>query len=121
MSGQRDRLTGGPSLAVVSFVGLTGLLAFAGPPAQAASASAISAAAFSALAARCAPAVPEWVLGAVARTESNFHPWRLHDNTAHVSDDPPSITVVIFLLRRGLSSESMGYHDSGFMERLCAC
>ena len=91
MSGQRYRLTGGPSLAVVSFVGLTGLLAFAGPPAQATSASAVSAAAFSVLAARCAPAVPEWVLDAVARTESNFYPWRLHDNTAHVSDDPPSL------------------------------
>ena len=91
MSGQRDSLTGGPSLAVVSFVGLTGLLAFTGPAARAASASAISAAAFSALAARCAPDVPEWVLGAVARTESNFHPWRLHDNTARVSSDPPSL------------------------------
>lgn len=91
MSVPRARLTGGPSLAVVSFVGLTGLLAFAGPPAQAASASAVSAAAFSVLAARCAPTVPEWVLGAVARTESNFHPWRLHDNTARVSDDPPSL------------------------------
>jgi type IV secretion system protein VirB1 len=91
MSGQRDSLTGGASLAVVSFVGLTGLLAFTGPAARAASASAISAAAFSALAARCAPAVPEWVLGAVARTESNFYPWRLHDNTARVSSDPPSL------------------------------
>src|ERR1700685_894364 len=40
------------------------------------------------LAARCAPAVPEWVLRAVARTESNFHPWMLHDNTVHVSDSP---------------------------------
>jgi type IV secretion system protein VirB1 len=76
---------------VVSFVGLTGLLAFAGPPAQATSASAVSAAAFSVLAARCAPAVPEWVLDAVARTESNFYPWRLHDNTARVSSDPPSL------------------------------
>jgi len=91
MAGQRDSLTGGASLAVVSFVGLTGLMAFAGPPAQAASASAISAAAFPVLAARCAPAVPEWVLGAVARTESNFYPWRLHDNTARVSSDPPSL------------------------------
>ena len=91
MSGQRDSLTGGASLAVVSFVGLTGLMAFAGPPAQASSASAIPAAAFSALAFRCAPDVPEWVLGAVARTESDFHPWRLHDNTARVSEDPASL------------------------------
>ncbi|GAN80606.1 transglycosylase SLT domain-containing protein [Acidocella aminolytica] len=91
MSEQRDRLTRGPSLAVVSFVGLTSLMAFAGPPAQATSASAVSAARFSILAGRCAPAVPEWVLGAVARTESNFHPWRLHDNTARVSSDPPSL------------------------------
>ena len=73
------------------FVGLAGLLAFASLPAQAASASDVSAARFSVLAARCAPAVPEWVLGAVARTESNFHPWRLHDNTTHASDDPPSL------------------------------
>lgn len=59
-------------------------------PAQAASASAIPAGAFSALTARCASSIPEWVLSAVARTESNFHPWRLHDNTARVSEDPPS-------------------------------
>lgn len=91
MSGQRDSLTGRAFLAVVSFVGLTGLMVFAGPPAQAASASAIPAATFSALAFRCAPNVPEWVLGAVARTESNFYPWQLHDNTARVSSDPPSL------------------------------
>ncbi|WP_234731235.1 transglycosylase SLT domain-containing protein [Acidocella facilis] len=66
-------------------------MAFASLPAQAASAPAVSAATFSVLAARCAPSVPDWVLGAVARTESNFHPWRLHDNTARVSDDPPSL------------------------------
>ena len=59
-------------------------------PAQAASASAIPAGAYSALTARCASSIPEWVLSAVARTESNFHPWRLHDNTARVSEDPPS-------------------------------
>jgi type IV secretion system protein VirB1 len=88
---QRDRLTGGPSLQTGCFVGLIGLLAFAGLPAQGAPASSASAATFSALAARCAPSVPEWVLSAVARTESNFHPWRLHDNTARVSSDPPSL------------------------------
>ena len=48
---------------------------------------------FANLAARCAPAVPEWVLRAVARTESNFHPWMLHDNTVHVSDSPASLAA----------------------------
>ncbi|MDE8346451.1 MAG: transglycosylase SLT domain-containing protein [Acidocella sp.] len=91
MAGQSDRLTGGLPLLVRRIVGLAGLLASVSLPAQAASASAVSAATFSALAARCAPSTPEWVLSAVARTESNFHPWRLHDNSARVSGDPPSL------------------------------
>ena len=48
---------------------------------------------FANLAARCAPAVPEWVLRAVARTESNFYPWMLHDNTVHASDSPASLAA----------------------------
>ena len=48
---------------------------------------------FANLAARCAPAVPEWVLRAVARAESNFYPWMLHDNTVHISDSPASLAA----------------------------
>ncbi|HUW79516.1 MAG TPA: lytic transglycosylase domain-containing protein [Acidocella sp.] len=43
---------------------------------------------FTALAARCAPAVFSQTLGAVARTESAFDPWALHDNTTGVSERP---------------------------------
>jgi type IV secretion system protein VirB1 len=93
MNGQRGNIAGCSPLPVNCFIGLAGLLAAASLPAHAASASAVSAATFSALAARCAPSIPEWVLGAVARTESNFHPWRLHDNTARASDDPPSLVA----------------------------
>ena len=46
---------------------------------------------FAALAARCAPGVPEWVLRGVARTESNFYPWMLHDNSTHASANPGSL------------------------------
>lgn len=59
-------------------------------PARAATLSDVD---FANLAVRCAPAVPEWVLGAVARTESNFQPWILHDNTAHTSDSPVSLAA----------------------------
>jgi type IV secretion system protein VirB1 len=93
MNGQRGNMAGCSPLQVGCFIGLIGLLAAASLPAHAASASAVSAATFSALAARCAPSIPEWVLSAVARTESNFNPWRLHDNTARVSDDPLSLQV----------------------------
>ncbi len=48
---------------------------------------------FAGLAARCAPGVPEWVLRGVARTESNFHPWILHDNSTHVSASPASLAT----------------------------
>ncbi len=48
---------------------------------------------FSKLAAHCAPSVPEWVLRGVARTESDFRLWMLHDNTAHISVDPSSLAV----------------------------
>ncbi|MDE8345741.1 MAG: transglycosylase SLT domain-containing protein, partial [Acidocella sp.] len=93
MIGWQDNLTGCAPLSVGCFVGLIGLLVSVSQPAQAASASAVSTATFSALADRCAPSVPEWMLSAVARTESNFHPWMLHDNTARVSDDPPSLSA----------------------------
>jgi len=56
-------------------------------------AAALSDADFANLAARCTPAVPEWVLRAVARTESNFYPWMLHDNTVHASDSPTSLAA----------------------------
>ncbi len=46
---------------------------------------------FATLAARCAPGVPERVLRGVARTESNFYPWRLHDNSTHFSASPASL------------------------------
>lgn len=57
------------------------------------SAAALSDADFATLAARCAPVVPEWVLRGVARTESNFHPWMLHDNSTHASDSPASLAA----------------------------
>jgi type IV secretion system protein VirB1 len=91
MAWRRDNMAGCSSLPVGCFIALAGLLASASLPAHAAAASALSPATFSALAARCAPSVPEWVLGAVARTESNFDPWRLHDNSAGASDDPSSL------------------------------
>ena len=43
---------------------------------------------FIALAARCAPAVSAQTLAAVARTESAFDPWALHDNTTGLSENP---------------------------------
>jgi type IV secretion system protein VirB1 len=88
-----DNLTERAPLPVGWFVGMICLLASVSHPAEADSESALSTTTFSTLAARCAPSVPEWMLSAVARTESNFHPWVLHDNTARVSDDPPSLTA----------------------------
>ena len=57
------------------------------------SAASITDADFSKLAAHCAPSVPEWVLRGVARTESNLRPWILHDNTAHLGANPPSLVA----------------------------
>ena len=54
-------------------------------------AASLSDADFATLAARCAQGVPEWVLRGVARTESNFYPWMLHDNSTHVSASPASL------------------------------
>ncbi|WP_297491923.1 lytic transglycosylase domain-containing protein [Acidocella sp.] len=53
-------------------------------------AASLSDADFATLAARCAPGVPERVLRGVARTESNFYPWMLHDNSTHFSVSPAS-------------------------------
>ena len=46
-----------------------------------AQATPLSAAEFATLAARCAPSISEQTLAAVARTESGFNPWALHDDT----------------------------------------
>ncbi|WP_284259133.1 lytic transglycosylase domain-containing protein [Acidocella aquatica] len=54
-------------------------------------AATLSDADFAGLAARCAPGVPERVLRGVARTESNFYPWMLHDNSTHFSASPASL------------------------------
>ncbi len=54
-------------------------------------AATLSDADFATLAARCAPGVPEWVLRGVARTESNFYPWVLHDNSTHASANPAAL------------------------------
>jgi type IV secretion system protein VirB1 len=43
---------------------------------------------FAALATRCALSVPSQTLAAVARTESAFNPWALHDNTTGLSENP---------------------------------
>lgn len=56
-------------------------------------AATISDADFARLAARCAPGVPVSVLRGVARTESDFHPWMLHDNSTHASDSPASLAA----------------------------
>ena len=56
-------------------------------------AATISDADFARLAARCAPGVPVWVLRGVARTESDFHPWMLHDNSTRASDSPASLAA----------------------------
>ena len=56
-------------------------------------AATLSDADFAGLAARCAPGVPVWVLRGVARTESDFHPWMLHDNTTHASARPASLAA----------------------------
>ncbi|MDD2795757.1 lytic transglycosylase domain-containing protein [Acidocella sp.] len=54
-------------------------------------AASLSDADFATLAARCAPGLPEGVLRGVARTESNFYPWMLHDNSTHFSASPASL------------------------------
>jgi type IV secretion system protein VirB1 len=54
----------------------------------AALATSVSPTDFAALAARCAPAVSAQTLAAVARTESAFDPWALHDNTTRLSENP---------------------------------
>jgi type IV secretion system protein VirB1 len=56
-------------------------------------AATLSDADFATLAARCAPGVPVWVLRGVARTESDFHPWMLHDNGTHASANPASLAA----------------------------
>ena len=56
-------------------------------------AATLSDADFAGLAARCAPGVPVWVLRGVARTESDFHPWMLHDNSTHASASPASFAA----------------------------
>lgn len=48
----------------------------------------LSAAEFAATASRCAPSVSAQTLAAVARTESGFDPWALHDNTTGLSESP---------------------------------
>ena len=48
----------------------------------------LSAAEFAATASRCAPSVSAQTLAAVARTESGFDPWALHDNTTGLSERP---------------------------------
>src|SRR3954452_8373151 len=44
-----------------------------------------------------------------------------HITSSRVKGLDPSITVVIFLLRSGESSESMANHDSEIMVWLCSC
>ncbi len=70
--------------------GLLGLSAISPAPVFAAT---LSDADFAGLAARCAPGVPVWVLRGVARTESDFHPWMLHDNSTHASASPVSLAA----------------------------
>lgn len=70
--------------------GVACLFAASPPPASAAK---LSGADFVRLAARCAPAVPEWILHAVARTESDLRPWMLHDNTTLASYSPASLVA----------------------------
>lgn len=83
MAVRRERLRGYRLAGV-----LLCLSAISPPPVFAAS---LSDADFATLAARCAPGVPEKVLRGVARTESNFYPWRLHDNSTHASANPASL------------------------------
>ncbi|MDE2240531.1 MAG: lytic transglycosylase domain-containing protein [Rhodospirillales bacterium] len=83
MAARRERLRG-YCLAGV----LLGLSTISPAPVFAAK---LSNADFVALAARCAPAVPERVLRGVARTESDFYPWMLHDNSTPVSVSPASL------------------------------
>ena len=58
-------------------------------------ATTLSPAEFSALAARCAPSVPAQTLEAVARTESAFDSWALHDNTTGLSESPNSVQAAL--------------------------
>ena len=83
MAARRERLRGYRLAGV-----LLGLTTISPPPVFAAS---LSDADFATLAARCAPGVPERVLRGVARTESNFYPWMLHDNSTHASASPASL------------------------------
>ncbi|HQT65891.1 MAG TPA: lytic transglycosylase domain-containing protein [Acidocella sp.] len=83
MAVRRERLRGYRLAGV-----LLGLSAISPAPVFAAS---LSDADFATLAARCAPDMPESVLRGVARTESNFYPWRLHDNSTHFSASPASL------------------------------
>ncbi len=83
MAARRERLRGYRLAGV-----LLGLTTISPPPVFAAS---LSDADFATLAARCAPGVPVWVLRGVARTESDFHPWMLHDNSTHASASPASL------------------------------
>ncbi len=54
-------------------------------------ATSLSTSDFAALAARCAPSDPVATLQAVAKTESGFDPWALHDNTTGISEKPASL------------------------------
>jgi type IV secretion system protein VirB1 len=55
----------------------------------------LSSVAFSELPARCAPSVPQGILRAVARTESDFDPWALNDNTTAISERPGSFQTAL--------------------------
>jgi type IV secretion system protein VirB1 len=55
----------------------------------------LSSVAFSALAARCAPAMPQEILGRVARTESDLDPWALHDNTTGIGEQQRSLQAAL--------------------------
>jgi type IV secretion system protein VirB1 len=59
-------------------------------PAQVLSAP-ISVANFDMLAQSCAPSIASTTLGAVAKVESGFDPWALHDNTTGQSQDASSL------------------------------
>jgi type IV secretion system protein VirB1 len=85
MAARRERLRGYRLAGV-----LLGLSAISPVPVCAAN---LSDPDFATLAARCAPDVPERVLRGVARTESNFYPWMLHDNSTHASANPASLAA----------------------------
>ena len=87
MASRRERFRGYRLAGV-----LLGLSTISPPPVFAAT---ISDADFAGLAARCAPGVSAWVLYGVARTESNFDPWVLHDNSIHASASPASLAAAV--------------------------